>query len=158
MEVVGPVRIGVVSDTHGVLPPGVPEVFEGVDAIIHAGDIGGEHILYELEAIAPVTAVRGNTDSPGPTWPLPDVAELTIGGVSIRVLHDGRHRSSRRGREAGVVVTGHTHRPEVLRRGGSLHLNPGSPSRSRTSEGCGTVAILTLSAGEPRVEVVTLLP
>lgn len=151
-------RIGLISDTHGDLPSAVHTVFAGVDAIVHAGDIGGEAILLELEAIAPVTAVLGNTDRPLPGRSLGGAAELDAGGVHILVTHDARELRSMASRSgASVIVTGHTHRPEVVQAGEALHVNPGSAARPRQADGRGTVALLDIGVrGDVSVRIVPL--
>ncbi len=149
-------RVGLISDTHGFLDPRVHTLFEQVDAIAHAGDVGSEEILYELQAIAPVTAVAGNMDHPYPTWPLPDFATLEVGGVRIDVVHKRADWDRSRADAADVLVTGHTHEPSVKRRGSLLEVNPGSASRPRNGEGRRTVALLDIEDGIPSVRLVTL--
>lgn len=137
-----PARIGVISDTHGVLDSGIPGAFEGVDAIVHAGDIGGPDILLALEAIAPVIAVRGNTDRAVWSADLPDTAYFSAGELRAMVVHDAA--GIRVPPSIGLVISGHTHRPLVDHRGGVLHLNPGSATESRvrgTSPSIGLLAI-----------------
>ena len=134
-----PIVIGVLSDTHGHLYPKVKETLEGVDHIIHAGDVGSAHVLTELKAIAPVTAVRGNCDLEAWAQNLPTEAELEVGGVRILVGHIAGRLRDRRARVPGApdpsavraVVTGHTHRVESEERDGVLHLNPGSAGSER---------------------------
>lgn len=125
--------IGVISDTHGFLPDGVSGAFEGCERIVHAGDIGSLDVLRGLEAIAPVTAVSGNTDPWVVAGLLEEAARLDAGGVSILIAHRLEdalrlHAAS----PADVLVVGHTHVPQVERRsGGELLLNPGSAARPR---------------------------
>lgn len=125
-------RIGVLSDTHGLLRPEALAFLHGSDHIVHAGDICDPAILDRLAALAPLTAVRGNNDV-GP-WAerLPEQALQDIGGVRLCVLHD---LAQLRQPAAGVqvVVTGHSHQPRIAREGGVLYLNPGScgPRRFR---------------------------
>jgi len=145
--------VGVISDTHGVLPTEVLEAFQGVDLIVHAGDVGAERILHELNAIAPVIAVAGNTDRPYPTWPLHRTASTVLAGVHVVVSHIG-HRTTPPG--PALMVTGHTHRPEVLERNGVLHVNPGSTSVSRTGDGLGTVAIVEIAREGLEARIVEL--
>jgi putative phosphoesterase len=121
--------IGVISDTHGHLPSGVPNVFKHADLIIHAGDIGDETVLDELSQIAPIVAVRGNMDFEKWTKKLPDEETIEIGPIILYVRHNPG------GLDVGpdlagfkAVITGHTHRAEVYEKNGICFLNPGSAS------------------------------
>jgi uncharacterized protein len=124
--------IGVLSDTHGFLSTEALEVFKGVDHIIHAGDIGTHQVISALEGLAPVTAVRGNTDNDAWSESLPAIELVTLGGVRFYVLHD-LQRLDLEPSAAGIraVISGHTHRPETRRRHGVLYFNPGSASHRR---------------------------
>jgi uncharacterized protein len=138
------VRVGVISDTHGLLRPEALAVLRGSDVIVHAGDIGGRHILDELRAIAPVTAVRGNNDTEGWARHLPETAELDVGGVRITVIHDVKALGiDPRAEGIGVVISGHSHQPLSVRRGGVLFFNPGSagPRRFRLPVSVGTLVL-----------------
>jgi hypothetical protein len=110
-------RLGIISDTHGLLRPEVFEVFHGVDHILHAGDLGPLELLSELEAIAPVTAVYGNTDSSEVRARLPEVARLELDGFRIVVTHGDQFGSptpellNAAFPEAELLIFGHTHRP-----------------------------------------------
>jgi putative phosphoesterase len=123
-------RIGLISDTHGLLRPQAKAFLQGSDHLIHAGDIGGPAILDELAAIAPLTAVRGNNDH-GP-WAerLPEVQVVRLGAVAICVIHDlaGLDPAAAGCR---AVVSGHSHRPAASERDGVLYVNPGSAGRRR---------------------------
>lgn len=138
-------RIGVISDTHGLVLPGVTTAFADLDLILHAGDLDTPEVLRQLERLAPVVAVRGNMDR-GP-WAerLPVAETVECEGVAIYVRHilnDMDLDPSAAG--FGVVVSGHTHRPEQRRRGGVLFLNPGSASMPRGGTQP-SVAVLTFS-------------
>jgi len=149
--------IGVLSDTHGTLPPGVDEAFGGVDRIVHAGDIGPVWILHHLEAIAPVVAVRGNTDSGELGWRLQDRAIFRADGQRVLVVHQAAPLL-RAGVPEGVtvLVSGHTHRARIERSGALLHINPGSAGgRSRDGRGP-TVALLDCAADPPTARIVEL--
>jgi uncharacterized protein len=136
-------RVGLISDTHGLLRPQAKSFLEGSDHIIHAGDICEPGILEELAALAPLTAVRGNNDR-GP-WAerLPLASDVAIGEVLIRVVHDiadlgqvaGVHAAEGAvgpgSAPARVVVHGHSHKPSVQEREGILYVNPGSAGRRR---------------------------
>jgi putative phosphoesterase len=138
-------RIGVVSDSHGVVPDAVREALVGVDHILHAGDLEDLQVLVELELIAPVTAVRGNCDSEGAVSRLPHVADVMLGGARFIVAHKERvalHALDSAKSYVAVVVTGHTHLPEVELRDGALFVNPGSTTYERGSGH--SVAIVTI--------------
>lgn len=122
------VRVGLISDSHGAVPPGVHAALRGVDRILHAGDVCDMNVLAELDAIAPVVAVRGNCDH-GATSILPHIANVKIGGVRFLVVHSQRDLTRENAKVlAGVqvVVSGHTHTPAIDRVHGVLHVNPGS--------------------------------
>ena len=127
--------LGVISDTHGLLRPEALKALEGVDRIIHAGDIGPPEILRELEAIAPVTAVRGNMDFGEWARDIQGTEVVEIGGAIIYVIHNLDQLDLNLG-AAGfqAVVFGHTHQPEVRRVDGILYLNPGSAGPVRGSK------------------------
>ncbi|MEZ2345620.1 metallophosphoesterase family protein [Terriglobus sp. RCC_193] len=150
------VRVGVISDTHGLLRPEVPLLLEGVDCILHAGDVGDIHILHRLALIAPVTAIRGNVDTTGPCAALSATDLVEISGISIYMVHS-IHDLDIKPEAAGVriVVSGHTHKPAADERNGVLYLNPGSigPRRFRLPV---SLAILHLDGNDARVEFVTL--
>src|SRR5437870_5251748 len=109
-------RLGVISDTHGLLRPELFEVFRGVDRILHAGDIGGPEILIELASLAPVTAVWGNTDGPELRRRLPESVAIRIEGFDFLLVHGHQLGSptpealNQAYPEAEVIVFGHTHR------------------------------------------------
>ena len=125
-------RIGLISDTHGLLRPQAVRFLRGCDHIVHAGDIG-LGILGELAQIAPVTAVRGNNDAGPWAATLPETQTVRLGGVAIFVLHDLKELAIHRP-PAGVqvVICGHSHQPKVLRPpSGVLVVNPGSAGPRR---------------------------
>jgi putative phosphoesterase len=126
-------RIGLISDTHGLLRPQALQFLRGCDHIVHGGDIGAAAVLTALEAIAPVAAVRGNND--GVQWAagLPETQTLLLGGVAIFVLHDFKELEQRPyPAQTQVVVCGHSHRPLVRQQaGGVLVVNPGSAGPRR---------------------------
>lgn len=124
-------RIGLISDTHGLLRPEARLFLHGCDAIIHTGDIGAG-ILEELAALAPVTAVRGNTDV-GP-WAdlLRETELLKTGDVLVCAIHDlARLRIDPVAEGIRVVICGHSHKPQVAEREGVLYVNPGSAGPRR---------------------------
>lgn len=129
--------VGVLSDTHGHLYPEVRELLQGVDHIIHAGDVGSRLVLAELESIAPVTAVRGNCDHEAWAQSLPVRAEIEIGGTRILVGHmagalrDTGAADNNSGGDFAVVISGHSHLAVREERDGVLLLNPGSAGPRR---------------------------
>lgn len=155
-------RIGLISDTHGLLRPQVFDVLAGVDLILHAGDVGPLDILTELEAIAPVHAVVGNTDSPQLRPRVRDVVELELGGSHIVVLH-GHQLGSPTPEglrdaypDADIIVYGHTHRQRLDIIAGCMIVNPGAAGPARFDLEP-AVAILTVEAGRPpQLEQVSL--
>lgn len=155
----GTVRIGLISDTHGLLRPQVHEVFAGVDRILHAGDVCSDTILVELGTIAPTQAVFGNCDDP---WDpsLREAIDVEIGGVRIHVQHGhelGRPKPARvaAAYDADVCVYGHTHQQVVERVDGRLIVNPGAAGPRRFDlEPC--VAILTVADGVAEATLIEL--
>lgn len=143
-------RIGLISDTHGQLRPAVFDRFQDVDHILHAGDIGTPDILVELEVLAPVTAVWGNTDGFAVRARVPETAEVVLAGRRIVVVHGHQFGSLTPAElraahpNADVVVYGHTHRPLLDRNGSPLVVNPGAAGPARFNLRP-SVAILTLS-------------
>lgn len=153
-------KIGVISDTHDFLDPKIPELFKGVDHILHGGDIGMPALLLELEMIAPVTAVGGNTDDPSFHYPLTKTVELGGGKfflhhiVDPRSLREDLKLQINRARPE-VVVFGHTHRQFGERVNGILFLNPGYAGRPKSGAARGA-AILHLNSKELRHEFLSL--
>jgi putative phosphoesterase len=153
------VKIGLISDTHGLLRPEALQALAGVEHIIHAGDIGGPEIIETLRQIAPVDAVRGNNDKGEWAEKLPVSLSLEFEGVNIHVLHDVKDmevagtraahgRSRKEPRRLGgararlaqkptaaagfqVVIAGHSHKPQITERDGILFVNPGSSGPRR---------------------------
>lgn len=124
-------RVGLISDTHGHLDARVHQALAGVDAILHAGDVCGDAVLYELQTIAPLlVAVRGNCDHGGDAWGLEHVADVTIAGKRFVVVHE-LHTLAETPQDVDVIVYGHTHQPTTRRDGGVWYVNPGSASQRR---------------------------
>jgi uncharacterized protein len=125
-------RIGVISDTHGLLRLEAERLLAGVDHIIHGGDIGNPDIVPALRRIAPVTAIRGNVDAGDWAAEFADTELVNLAGRSIYVLHDlNTLRIDPAARGIDVVVSGHSHMPKVQTTGRVLYLNPGSAGRRR---------------------------
>ncbi len=149
--------VGLISDTHGDVPDSAAEALTaaGVALIVHAGDIGGAHVLLELEAIAPIVAVRGNTDHGAWAEALPGTARASVNGVRIAVAHGAGPGVGLGGAE--VVVGGHTHVPSIVRYGGVLYVNPGSATRPRSRDGAPTIAVLDIGRpGDVRARIIAL--
>ena len=128
----GALTIGVISDTHGLLRTQALEALAGVDHILHAGDVGDAQILDRLRAIAPLTAIRGNVDVSGVCGALPATDAVELGGQLLYLVHSV-HDLDIDPLVAGVamVVSGHSHKPEMQKRDGVLYLNPGSAGPRR---------------------------
>lgn len=127
-------RIGVISDTHGLVRPEAIEILRGSDLIVHAGDVGGPEVLEALRAVAPVVTVRGNNDTGNWAQTLLETEVLEIGDVLLYVLHDV-HGLDLDPAAAGfaAVISGHSHVPLIEERKGVLYLNPGSAGPRRFS-------------------------
>jgi putative phosphoesterase len=137
-------RIGLISDTHGLLRPEAVEFLRGSDHIIHGGDIGNAAILDALAAIAPVTAVRGNNDRGAWAAALPSTQFVQLGGALIHVLHDLAELDIDPAAAAvQVIVSGHSHKPNVSHQAGVIYINPGSagPRRFRLPIAVGELLI-----------------
>jgi putative phosphoesterase len=151
--------IGLISDTHGLVRPDVYQALAGVELILHAGDVGGDDVLDELATIAPVLAVRGNTDPPGNRRLVASI-DRNVDGVSIHVSHG--HEVGTPTPEkllkryaADVVIYGHTHRQLVTRSGRRWAVNPGAAG-ARRFDLVPSVARMTIENGAAEVELVTL--
>lgn len=147
-------RIGVISDTHGLLRPEAVAALRGCERIVHAGDVGAAEILDTLKAIAPVTAVRGNVDTADWADALPEAALLEADGCKIWVLHN-RNDLSSHPPHPGVrlIVTGHSHQPHSETIDGVVYLNPGSagPRRFRLP-----ITLAILETASWRIEFIDL--
>ena len=150
-------KIGVVSDTHGLFRPEIKRALKGVERILHLGDVGDFSVLKELGKIAPVTAVRGNTDREGPSSELPETEVVLIADSYVYMLHDLKllHLDPAAGKFAAVLF-GHTHLPNFDVRKGVLYFNPGScgPKRFKLPV---TVGVLKVNKdGEFKVKIIKL--
>ena len=151
--------LGLISDTHGLIRPGVHSALTGVELILHAGDVGGTAILDELRLIAPVRAVFGNTDPPDHPE-LSTELSVQVNGLRVHVSHGNEVGSPTPEKlaeryDADVVIYGHTHRPLVTRKDGMLFVNPGAagPKRFNISP---SVARLTIVDGRAEVEIIDI--
>jgi hypothetical protein len=151
-------RIGLISDTHGLLRPEAVQALHGCDFIVHAGDVVGARILDDLSLLAPVTAVRGNNDKGDWARALRETQLLRVEDVSIYVIHDLKELDINPS-SAGVqvVVSGHSHMPVVDQRGDVLFVNPGSagPRRFRLPI---TVAELLVDGASVQARILSLEP
>ncbi len=150
-------RIGVVSDTHGLFRPEIKRALKGVERILHLGDVGDISVLKELGKIAPVTAVRGNVDREGPSSELPETEVVLIADRYVYMLHDLKllHLDPAAGKFAAVLF-GHTHLPNYDVRKGVLYFNPGScgPHRFKLPV---TVGVLKVNKdGEFKAKIIKL--
>ena len=156
-------RLGVISDTHGLLRPQVLDVFRAVDHILHGGDVGKREILIELQALAPVTAVYGNTDGLELRQLLPRVAQVRLDGFDIVVTHGDQSETTTPANlhaafpDADIIVYGHTHKPllQLVDRTVTV-MNPGSAGPRRFDLPI-SVGIMELEPGiPPRARLVDL--
>ena len=149
-------RVGLISDTHGLLRPQALDFLRGSAHILHAGDIVAPDILDRLAAIAPLTAVRGNNDRGAWAQALPHTVRLDVGGVGIDMIHDLKELDGDPAADGvRVVVAGHTHKPACVRKNGVLYVNPGSAGPRRFSLPI-SVGELLIESGEVQVRLVTL--
>jgi len=152
-------RIGLVSDTHGLVRPEVHQALHGVEFILHAGDVGGDEILDELSIIAPVQAVYGNIDSPGDPR-LQAAIDMNVDGVRIHVSH-GHELGVPKPEKllaryaADVIVYGHTHQSLITQADGRLVVNPGAAGPARF-DFKPSVAILEINGGKATAHIVNL--
>ncbi len=163
-------RIGLISDTHvpdavDRIPPEVSRAFQGVELILHAGDIYIASVLDELEKVAPVLAARGDDDYALRDPRVSEIQRITVEGVSIYVIHSSQYwardlivRPGEHELDAapGIVVFGHTHRDHLQRVERSLLVNPGSATLPQYQMRLGTVALLDVDQGEAKARIVEL--
>lgn len=150
------IRIGVISDTHGLLRPEALAALRGSERIIHVGDVGAPEILEKLAKIAPVTAIRGNVDKGAWARRLPKTEVLEVGGVSIYMLHDLAELDLKP-EVAGfaAVISGHSHIAKQELRTGVLYFNPGSAGPRRFKLPV-TLGRLIIESGKVRGEIVKI--
>ena len=149
------IKVGIISDTHGLLRPAVLEELQSCDCILHGGDVNKPEILDTLRSIAPLYVVRGNNDR---EWAegLPQSLTVTLGGIPFFMVHNKKDVPADLG-DARVVVFGHSHRYLEQQRDGRLWLNPGSCGRRRFDQEI-TMAVVTVDGGALRVEKLVFQP
>jgi putative phosphoesterase len=148
--------VGIISDTHGRLPHSVAKAFEGVDFIIHAGDIGEPDVLKALDKIAPTIAVRGNMDFGRWTQPLAAEEIIECNQIRLLVIHDVFRLKLKPGNDApNIIISGHTHRPLQQENQGVLYLNPGSAGYPKSGQPA-TVAQLQIKGQSCQARFVEL--
>jgi putative phosphoesterase len=149
-------RIGVISDTHGLLRPEVAKVFEGVELILHGGDIGKPEVIKQLKTIAPVIAIRGNNDTAAWARAIPETKLTRIEAVTVYMLHNLKELDvDPEAKGFRAVISGHSHKPSIERRNGVLFVNPGSAGPRRFKLPI-SVARLTIDGTDVRGEIVNL--
>jgi uncharacterized protein len=150
-------RIGLISDTHGLVRPEALKALEGVELIVHAGDIGMPEVLDRLQAIAPVAAIKGNNDTAPWARHIPEILDLHVNDRTLRVIHNVRDSESNLS-AAGidVVISGHSHKPSVQTRDNVLFVNPGSAGPRRFKLPV-TVGLLLLQNADSHAEIIHLL-
>jgi putative phosphoesterase len=149
-------KIGLISDTHGLLRPEAVDALQGSDLIIHAGDVGDLHILDELKSIAPVIAVRGNMDNEGCAYTLKRTEITEICDNSLYVLHDiSKLDLDPSSAHIRAVIYGHSHRPSIEEHEGVLYINPGSAGPRRFKLPV-TVALIDIQGKKLNPEIIRL--
>ena len=149
-------RVGVISDTHGLLRPEAVAALAGVEHVLHAGDVGDPAILGALRNIAPVTAIRGNVDVSGDCARLPETELVELGGVGVYMLHDlGALDLDPVAAGVGVVISGHSHKAMIERKKGVLYFNPGSAGPKRFSLPV-SVGLLEIDDGRAEARIVEI--
>lgn len=151
-------KTAIISDTHGLLRPEALTAIQGVELILHAGDIGSPEILSQLAEIAPVRAVRGNNDLDLP-WAadIPDHLTLNLNGWPTLLIHDIADVPALLDSHTRLIITGHSHKPLIEWRGDRLYLNPGSAGRRRFKLPV-TLALLDVGADVLQPQLIHLLP
>ncbi|MDI6790129.1 MAG: metallophosphoesterase family protein [Thermodesulfobacteriota bacterium] len=148
--------VGVISDTHGLLRPEVLKAFQGIDLIVHAGDIGPEEVLKALQEVAPVFAVRGNMDRFGWTGKLSKTEVVKVGEALLYVLHDVDELDLDPAASGfSAVISGHSHRPWMEKQNGVLFLNPGSAGPCRSALPA-SVALLRVEGNSLGAQLIAL--
>jgi len=149
-------KIGIISDTHGLMRPQALDALRGSELVVHAGDIGAPEVLDALRALAPLVAIRGNNDIDAWARDLPETANFDVAGRKFHLLHDLKAITlDPLQARIAAVVSGHSHKPKVETRNGVLYLNPGSAGPRRFSLPV-TLARLTVDERAMDAEIVEL--
>jgi putative phosphoesterase len=149
-------RIGLVSDTHGLVRPQALAALQGSEVIVHAGDIGKPEVLDSFSSVAPVIAIKGNNDRDPWAKKIPDVLNLEINGIKIHVIHNVNELEADPADEGiRVIVSGHSHKPGLVERDKILFINPGSagPRRFKLPVAVGK---LWINRGKVHAEIIEL--
>lgn len=155
------IRVGLISDTHGLLRAEATDFLRGCDFIVHGGDIGDPKILQDLSAIAPLTAVRGNNDKGAWAGQLAEDEYLKVGDIVVYVIHDlAELPIDPPAAGVRVVVSGHSHVPLIRQRDGVLFVNPGSagPRRFKLPISIGELVLTGSSVSARTVELASAVP
>jgi hypothetical protein len=148
--------IGVISDTHGLLLPEAVKALQGVDLIIHAGDIGNTGVMDKLESIAPVVAVRGNMDMSEDLRELPETEAIQVGDALLYIIHDIKKLDIAPSKtDFDAVIFGHLHYPSVAKHSGVLFLNPGSAAQPRRKSSA-SLAFLHIRGSSIKTRIVDI--
>jgi putative phosphoesterase len=148
-------KIGVISDTHGLLRPEAEKCLEGSDVIIHAGDIGNFEIIHNLRMIATIYAVRGNVDKEKWANEFPETLELEILNKKIFIIHNIKEADVNNEMNYDNIISGHSHKPLIEKINGILYLNPGSAGKRRFNLPV-TMAQIKIIEGEISAEIIEL--
>ena len=148
-------KIGVISDTHGLLRPEAEKYLEGSNLIIHAGDIGNSAIINKLRKIATIYAIRGNVDKEKWADEFPDTLELEILNKKIFIIHNIKEVNVSNEKNYDIIISGHSHKPLIEKINGILYLNPGSAGKRRFSLPV-SIAQIKIIEGKISAEVIEL--
>lgn len=147
--------VGIISDTHGLLRPEAVTALQGVERILHGGDVGDASVLQDLEKIAPVVAVRGNNDKGAWAEELPLREAVELEGVFVYLIHDLKEIDISPAGSFQVVVSGHSHKPSIVEQRGVLYVNPGSAGPRRFTLPI-SIALLRVGGGQATAKIVEL--
>jgi hypothetical protein len=151
------VVVGVISDTHGLLLPAAVKALHGVDLIIHAGDIDNTGVMDELQAIAPVVAVRGNMDMKKSLKELPETEAIQVGDALLYIIHDiNKLDIAPSEANFNAVIFGHLHYPSVTEHKGVLFVNPGSAAQPRRNSSA-SLALLHIRGSSIKTQIVDIV-
>lgn len=149
-------KIGVISDTHGLLRPEAEKYLEGSNLIIHAGDIGNSAIINKLRKIATIYAIRGNVDKEKWADEFPDTLELEILNKKIFIIHNIKEVNVSNEKIYDIIISGHSHKPLIEKINGILYLNPGSAGKRRFSLPV-SIAQIKIIEGKISAEIIELI-